>query len=305
MKYLRFLFFGFFCNFLIAEDYCNVVSTPEGVSKITISHQNLEREYRVYVPKSYTGNRSLPVVLNFHGTGSSADKQAEYSGMDELSEELDFIHINPQGKNLNGRPVFNAGLTMNSPTNKRDFSLEPRDDVSFAKAIIKDVSSKICVDSNRIYATGMSNGGRMSYRLGCEAADVFAAIAPVAGVLSLEPKDCNPSRSIPTLSFHGTSDFVSKYDRPGGFSTMSAPDMLKLWAKKNQCSSNSEITFKKKDISCESYKSCGNEKGEVTLCTVINGGHCWPGKPCWSGASYTINASKKIIDFFYRFSLND
>ena len=294
------IFFLLLGGSLLADDQCFTSSLPDGVSKIKINHEGSVREYRAYIPQSYNRSLPLPVIINFHGTGSNADQQAKYSDLDRIAEDKKFIHINPQGKNLNGKQVFNAGLTMNSPTNKRDFSEEPRDDVSFTRSIISDLSSKICIDSSRVYATGMSNGGRMSYRLACEATDLFAAIAPVAGVLSLEAKDCNPSRPISTLSFHGTSDLVSRYDKPGGFSTISAPDMFALWAKKNNCSDSPEITFKKEDVTCQTYDSCGSSKEEITLCTIENGGHCWPGRFCFRGASYTINASEMIVDFFLK-----
>ena len=86
---------------------------------------------------------------------------------------------------------------------------------------------------------------------------------------------------------------------------MSAPNMLKVWANKNKCPNPSEISFKKKDVSCETYNFCGVLNEEVTLCTIKNGGHCWPGRPCFTGASYTVNASEMIIDFFLRKQLKE
>jgi polyhydroxybutyrate depolymerase len=279
---------------------CDGLNPVLGKSTVFIQHEGKNRSYRLYVPKNYEPDSPTPLVINFHGTGSNAEQQAFYSDMDSVADKKGFIHVNPQGLELDGRPVFNAGLTMQSPANKRDFSKAPRDDVDFAKTIVEHISTNYCLNKKKVYSTGMSNGGRMSYRIGCEAADTFAAIAPVAGVLSLPEDKCQPTKSVPSIAFHGTRDFVSSYNKAGGYSTMGALEMFSLWAQKNQCEGTPIITFKKNDVSCESYKSC---KGgaEIKFCTIEGGGHCWPGRPCRFGASSTINASEMIMEFLLQF----
>ena len=143
----------------------------------------------------------------------------------------------------------------------------------------------------------------MSYRIGCEAADTFAAIAPVAGVLSLPPEKCLPTKAVPSIAFHGTWDLVSSYKKAGGFSTMGAMQMFSLWAKKNQCKGDPIVTFKEDNVSCESYQSCA-EGAEIKFCTIDRGGHCWPGRPCRLGASSTINGSEMIAEFLLQFERN-
>ncbi|MBK49462.1 MAG: hypothetical protein CL768_00265 [Chloroflexi bacterium] len=300
------LIFSFFLtsSFVIASDLignaCDGLNPPLGKSIVSLQHEGKNRSYRLYVPKNYRTDNPTPLLINYHGTGSNAEQQALYSDMDRVADENNFIHVSPQGLDLDGRPVFNAGLTMQSPANKRDFSKEPRDDVDFSTKIIEDISNKYCVNEKKIYATGMSNGGRMSYRIGCDAADKFAAIAPVAGVLSLPEEDCQPSKPVPSIAFHGTLDSISSYYKAGGFSTMGALEMFSLWAKKNQCEGEPVETFKKIDIICKSYLSCKDDV-EVKFCTVKGGGHCWPGRPCRFGSRSPISASDMIAEFLLRF----
>jgi len=270
---------------------------PEiGETIVTIQHEGHDRSYRLYVPTGYVHDEATPLVLNFHGTGSFALSQRLFSLMDGPADARTVLVAYPEGLPLDDEQVFDAGL--------RDFSSAPRDDVDFARAIVDDVASRACVDLRRVYSTGMSNGARMSYRIGCEAADLFAAIAPVAGVLSLAADDCQPSRPVPAIHFHGTADFVAPYDRAGGFSTMSVPDMFALWAEKTECSGAPVVTFEKDDVRCESYESCARG-AEIMLCTIEGAGHCWPGNPTCSlgGSTETINASEAMLDFMLRFEL--
>jgi polyhydroxybutyrate depolymerase len=258
-----------------------------GETLVSIEHDGRERAYRLYVPAGYRHDEGTPMVLNFHSTGGSAAGQATASGMDEVADARTVILVYPEGLH----EVFDAGL--------RDFSSAPRDDVDFARAIVDDVANQACVDRRRVYSTGWSNGARMSYRIACEAADLVAAVAPVAGVLSLEPEDCLPSRPVSVIAFHGTADHVAPYDRAGGFSTMSVPAMFSLWAEKTGCTDVPTVTFQKDDVRCESYTACQKD-AEVALCTIENGRHCWPGHPA---CIETIDAGEAMLDFLLRFQL--
>ena len=167
------------------------------------------------------------------------------------------------------------------------------DDVGFARAIVADVSAKMCVDPKRVHATGMSNGGHMAHLLACEAADVFASTASVAGVLSLVGL-CTPSRPISLIQFHGTADTIVGYD---GFPPV--VPMMEAWASRNGCSPVPEVVFDQGDIQCETWPGC-DAGVEVTLCTVEGGGHCWPGNPsCLFGSSSVeLHASEEIAMMF-------
>jgi polyhydroxybutyrate depolymerase len=171
------------------------------------------------------------------------------------------------------------------------------DDVGFTRAILDTAESMLCIDTKRIFVTGMSNGGFMSHRLGCELADRIAAIAPVAGVLGVTP--CTPSRPMPVMHFHGTADTLVPYngDPTNGF--ISVPDSFAGWAMRDQCQGTPVETFNKVDSSCSSYTNCAGG-AEVTLCTVQNGGHTWPGGPTipYGYTTPYLNATDAMWTFF-------
>jgi polyhydroxybutyrate depolymerase len=109
--------------------------------------------------------------------------------------------------------------------------------------------------------------------------------------LSFNPLECQPSRPISIIDFHGTADLIVPYD--------GVPEMMQLWAARNGCSPDSEVTFAQGDTTCETWPGCDDDV-EVSLCTIEGGGHCWPGNPsCLFGASTTeLNASEVIADMF-------
>lgn len=274
---------------------CAAPPPAPGLYDVSIQHQGNDRAYRLYVPASYDPGAGTPVVLNFHGTGGSPEAMIVLSAMNDHADERGILVVYPEGLPAGGLPVFDAGL--------RDFSAEPRDDVDFARAIVDDVAHRYCVDRNRVYSTGLSNGARMSYRIACEAADFVAAIAPVAGVLSLDPTDCWPSRPVPSIAFHGTADRIAPYDSAGGFSTRSAPAMLDVWAEKNACRDDTGVLTEEGLARCEGHVACA-EGADTLLCTIADGGHCWPGGPgCAVGeVAITIDATAVMLDFFERVS---
>ena len=91
---------------------CDGLNPVLGKTTVSIEHEGKNRSYRLYVPKNYQSDLPTPLIINFHGTGSNAEQQAVYSDMDSVADKKRFIHVNPQGLELDGRPVFNAGLTM-------------------------------------------------------------------------------------------------------------------------------------------------------------------------------------------------
>ena len=276
--------------------FCSVSTVERGLLDVELQHEGNARGYRLYVPETYDPRVGTPLVFNFHGTGGTPESMVALSGMNPAAETRGILIAYPQGLPANGLPVFDAGL--------RDFSAAPRDDVDFARAIADDVASRYCLDRRRVYSTGLSNGARMSYRIACEAADLVAAIAPVAGVLSLEPGECNPTRPVPALAFHGTADVVAPYDRAGGFSTRSVPSMFEVWAEKAECTGGTSLTQSSELVSCEAYEDCGGGADSI-LCTITDGGHCWPGGPGCGVANVAvpIDATEVMLDFFERFAL--
>lgn len=264
---------------------CNAPSLFEpGVHPgITVDVGGVTRRYDLFVPTTYDPTANAPLVLNFHGLLGSPAQQADFSQFDPAAEDRGMLVAYPEGI----ASSFNAGLCCGTA------SATGVDDVAFARALVQDVAATMCVDPQRVYATGMSNGGHMAHRLACEAADVFAAAASVTGVLSLAGP-CTPSRPISMVQYHGTADAIVGYN-----GVPQVPAMMQDWAERNGCSPVPEVSFDQGDTQCETWPGC-DAGVEVTLCTISGGGHCWFGNPeCLFGASTTeLNASAEIAAMF-------
>ncbi|MCH9685797.1 MAG: prolyl oligopeptidase family serine peptidase [Deltaproteobacteria bacterium] len=256
---------------------------PGTHTRIAVDVDGVSRTYDLFVPTSYDPMALAPLVLNFHGLLGSPSQQASFSQFNGIAEGHSMLVAYPAGIGNS----FNAGVCCGQA------SSSGVDDVGFARALVADVASKMCVDPRRVYATGMSNGGHMAHRLACEAADMFAATASVAGVLSLITP-CTPSRPVSMLQFHGTADTIVGYN-----SVPPVMPMMEAWAARNGCSGQPETTFDQGDIQCQTWPSCNGEV-EVSLCTIDGGGHCWPGnESCVFGHSSTeLHASEAIATMF-------
>jgi polyhydroxybutyrate depolymerase len=174
---------------------------------------------------------------------------------------------------------------------------EGLDDVGLLRAFVADISTALCIDRRRVYATGMSNGGYMSHRLGCEAADLFAAVAPVAGAMGIP--DCAPSRPMPLIAFHGLQDGLVPYAEGRA--------ALDLWLDLNGCAGEPARTDFGASY-CETWTGCA-EGIDVAFCTLDPMGHCWPGGSSALCLAFIgpynddINANEAMWEFFSRFPL--
>ena len=156
---------------------------PATAGSVTYSLQSggQTRAVIVHVPASYSGKAKVPLVLNLHGSESTAQAQEVFSGMDVTSDADGFIVASPQALipaadgyewNIPGVPLPGG---QNAPANATN-------DVTFLTGLVRSLAAKYCVDTSRVYATGMSGGGRMASQLACDASQTFAAVAPVAGL---------------------------------------------------------------------------------------------------------------------------
>jgi len=214
------------------------------------------RTYNVHVPPSYVAGSAVPLVMDFHGYTSNSNAQASLSGFRQVSDAENFIVAYPQG----------VGNSWNAATFCCGEALAGRvDDVGLAVAIVDAISAEFTVDSERVYATGLSNGGALAHRLACEASEVFAATAPVAFPLGILPLSaCQPSRPITVAHFHGLGDSTVPYE--GTFWAPASQASFASWAEKNQCEGSPVV-----DGPCETFTQCA-EGVETTLCS-LNGGH--------------------------------
>ena len=254
---------------------------------LTVAGQT--RTALVHVPASYDPSVPTPVILNFHGFTSDAAQEELLTSMNPKADTAGFIAVYPEGE----QSSWNAGACCGYATQSSV------DDVGFVNALIDKLEAQLCVDGTRVYATGMSNGGFFSHRLGCELSSRIAAIAPVAGVLGITT--CNPSRPVPIIEFHGTADPLVPYNGDALLGFPSVPDTFAGWATRDGCTGQPAVTYDNVDSQCQTYASC-NGGVEVTLCTVQGGGHTWPGgTPIPTG--YTtpyLSATDAMWDFFQK-----
>jgi polyhydroxybutyrate depolymerase len=255
-------------------------------------HAGVAREFLIHVPSGYDNQTAVSLVLNFHGATSNAEQQRSlFSQMDATSDAEGFIVVYPQGVG----DSWNAGACCG------DAASQGVDDVGFARALVEYMAARACIDRKRVYATGFSNGGRMSYRLGCEAADVFAAIAPVAGTKSFPDLNnspgCTPSRPLSLIDFMGSAD-----------SRIAAqPGQVQEWVGFDGCTdSEPKEAYRNGAHFCMTYEQC-QAGTSVTYCVVDGGGHCWPGTvPCPLGATSRtdeLSANELMWKLFERSSL--
>ncbi len=248
----------------------------------------------VYVPAS-VGSRTAALVFNLHGSGSTAADQRAASGMDRAADAYGFIAAYPQGAialgagfawNVRGQPL--AGGAPVPP--------DAADDTAFIAAAIAAIERHQAVDHQRIYAAGMSGGGRMTSQLGCELSTVLAAVAPVAGLRFPEP--CPSERAVPIVAFHGTADAVNPYDGNGeGYWTYGVTTAAERWAGHHGCAPTPDVSRPAPGVRLTSYSGCA---GAVELYTVEGAGHEWPGAP---DQSTVIDANAAMWEFFSRHPL--
>jgi polyhydroxybutyrate depolymerase len=221
------------------------------VETITVGDET--RSFRLHIPEE--GRGPFPLVLSIHGYRSNAAQQEKLSGFSLLADSEGFIALYPDG--LDDKWRF-AGRTDA--------------DVKFLLAAIEAVAAKAPVDRNRIYSTGISNGAEMSWRLACDAPDMFAAFGFVSGAY-LEV--CNPPPRHPLIIFHGTADKLLAYDGKGPF--MGVRDFAIRWASGSGCNpaKSGEIVYQKGDATGERFR-CQSGR-EVDLYTLQGKGHSWPG----------------------------
>jgi len=246
--------------------------------------------------------------------------------MSDVAEREGFIVVYPQGYDL-ASPIgnehlpigvnyaFNAGgCCPDACSEKRKDVLFIRELVTYVKTLVSDeTKGNITIDENRIYAMGMSNGGFFTNRLGCEARDIFAAIAPVSGMILngssprwvSDPYECpTPETPLPVLYFHGTGDLIVPYNGSKSMGFPSVEDYIALRLRLNQidASQNGVVSYNHGTVTCTSY---GAAATNTTFCRIEGSGHSWPGSkwgcPSYPGpfkCNHDIDATEQIWAFF-------
>ncbi len=278
-----------------------------GDSTQTIKHGGLDRSYLVHVPPKYDAKKPTPVVLIFHGAMTDATITARFTGLNEKADKEGFIAVYPNGTGQLAWMLFwNAGNCCGYAEKHKI------DDVGFVRALLDDLGKRVNVDAKRVYATGISNGGIMCYRLASELSDRIAAIAPVAGTMGAAK--CHPKRPVSVMHFHGTDDqFVPIQGGPGprtlsAINFYSVDHSIAAWAKADGCPEKPKLTQepKKADDMRVERKSYGPGKdgAEVVLFVIHGGGHTWPGRDApvdlLGKSTKNISANDRMWEFFKR-----
>jgi polyhydroxybutyrate depolymerase len=245
-------------------------------STLDIEVAGRARTVIVHVPTGYTGSTKEPLVLNMHGSGSTALEQEGLTAMDATADRGSFIVAYPQGLISEG-----TGFDWNVPAEPlvggRQVPKGAPDDVAFLTDLVPALEGRYCIDGTRVYATGFSGGARMASQLACDSSGVFAAVAPVSGLR--RPTPCPTSRAVPVLSFHGTADPADPYLGHGQeYWTYSVPQAASLWARQDHCSSTPETTSPAPALTLTQYGGCSGG-ARVQLYAITGEGHEWPGGP--------------------------
>jgi len=272
--------------------------TAPGDYRFSFSHGGMERFYLVHVPRSYRPGRPTPMLLALHGGGGSADYQANDAkyGLISKSEQAGFIAVFPNGFSRFGGKLatWNAGTCCAGAVRNKV------DDVGFIRAVIHRAERQASIDPRRIFATGMSNGAMMSWRLACEAPEV-RAIAPVEGTDNTT--HCTPPRPVPVIQFHAINDEMVAFNGgpgPSSFTKVnftSVPATQAKWVALNRADPNPVRVLTVPGSHCDLHRG----PAPVELCVTDSGGHSWPGggtQQFRKQPSQAISANDLMWSFF-------
>ena len=266
----------------------------------TITHGGLQREYILYVPASYEPGTPAPLVLNFHGYSSNAFEQMFYGDFRPIADTAGFIIVHPLGTlDPFGNHQWNVG-----------WGITDVDDVGFTSALIDSLSVQYDINQDRIYSTGMSNGGFLSYKLACELSNRIAAIASVTGSMNVnQSTTCNAQHPMPVMEIHGTADETVPY--AGNIVFTPIGDVVAYWVDFNNCNATPLVNqIPDTDVTdgCTAEHQLfanGTNGVEVEHFKIINGVHAWPGSAFGGvGTNQDIDASKEIWRFFSKYDIH-
>jgi polyhydroxybutyrate depolymerase len=271
----------------------------------SIVHDNYDRTFLLHLPTGYTGTTHLPLIVALHGGFGNAYNIESQSQLSIKADLENFIVVYPEGiaGGILGITSWNAGWCCGYSSNNNI------DDVGFINKLLDTLIDQYLIDTNRIYVTGMSNGGFLSYRLACELSHRIAAIAPVAASMSIV--NCNPQRPVPIISFHSYLDTQVPYiggigDGPSSHYNSPQDSILNIWSDKNYCLSSNDTIINNPEYTNVKWTNCDCET-EIHQYITQDGGHSWPGgiqTAIGDPVSNFINASDLMWNFFQQHTLD-
>jgi polyhydroxybutyrate depolymerase len=269
-----------------------LIGTTLNAQTDSILVDGIYRTYELHLPANYNNSNNYPVVYNFHGIFSNGLQQQALTNFNPLADSVGCIVVYPNA--VNGSWNIPGDTTLPN-------------DSSFVAALLDTINANYSTEPCKIYATGFSQGGFMSYVLACMFANRFAAIAVVSGNMFNATVDvCYPSNPIPIMHIHGTADPIVLYWGIIGLESW-VPGTVFWWAQQNNCALNPINTPLPNPVTSDScdvnliYYAPGIDSSEVIFIQVNNGGHTWPGSPIalpFGFTNYDFSASLSIWNFF-------
>lgn len=266
-----------------------------GLHECGFSYGGKNRYYQILMPSAYTGDKAVPLVLDLHGFSSPVvagiSGERLVSGMDKVAEREGFIVVYPEGIHNTWRSKF----LLNTPANDLG-------DQGFLLALVDSIKKNRKIDNARVYVMGISMGAAMTQIMGCEASEVFAAIAPVSFQLPVAPKDCKPAATMPVIYFHSPDDWLVPWLGALVFTSvpgLSAPDSFAAWGAIDGCTDTPKTYYSKGNSSCSSYEAC-RDGASVAFCSINGHNQILGGHLAYLNDDY-VPISEMIWQFFTRY----
>ncbi len=263
-------------------------------SNHSIVYQGVQRNYTVFLPRTYAPHG--PVLMDLHGYGENGQAEMSYTGTNSIADTAGFLAVYPDA--IGG--VWNSGIN-----DEPSIPAPSSDDVGFISALIDSLDAEYRIDLRRVYVCGYSNGGFMCHKLAGELSSRISAVASVSGVIANSTaSNSHPEHPVPILSMHGTADPIIPYAGTPHFH--SAEQTVQHWVSRDSCTNQPDtVNLPDSDPGdgCTVQRiSYTNRSGnpEVVFYKVINGGHCWPGassNPFLGNTNGDINAGVEIWAF--------
>jgi polyhydroxybutyrate depolymerase len=277
-----------------------------GRYEIHLQHDGLQRMYLVHVPRNWQPEATSPLVMALHGGGGGMIYQASDAlyGLITKSEQAGFIAVFPNGVSNTKSGMLATWNAGNCCAKARDDKV---DDVGFLRKVVADVAMRVGIDRRRVFAIGMSNGAMMSYRLACEASDVFHGIMAVAGTDNTT--QCAPRFPVPVLHIHARNDDRVLFDGGAGqkfrreelvTDFVAVPDSIAKWVRLDHAADTPRRVLSVPGATCDLHEAAAGG-APVKLCVTETGGHSWPGGSKDRGdepPSQAIRANDLMWEFF-------
>ncbi|HYO19312.1 MAG TPA: PHB depolymerase family esterase, partial [Dermatophilaceae bacterium] len=282
--------------------------------KRSVDVAGTERDYLLTTPAQHDGTTPLPLVLDIHGLAEGSTVHSRMTGYSALAQQEGFVAAFPNGLGTPQR----WDVDVTDPANP---------DLAYIDQLLDRVGQELCIDTSRVYATGLSMGGWFTSTLGCTRSDRIAAIAPVSGVLYQD--GCRPERPVPVRTFHGTADPILLFNggigqltglmtgattadqltlAPADINGAGYPAAVRSWAEHNECTPTPKETRPSAGVLLRVY-SCP-DGADVEFSIIEGGGHSWPGSAFSQSiekivgpTNMDLDATRLTWDFMSQFHL--